>query len=148
MKINLSRRQSEDCVNMTPMIDVVFLLITFFILVGTYTTQDSLEVVLPDKIVSGEKFNPQPGVLVTITVMQKDGQACYSADSDILPGQDARLLEKMITSAIDGQELKPGQDLTVCLRCDKQIAFKDVRPVLEGIAKSSAEKIQWAIVKD
>ena len=148
MKIRLFRRESEDCINMTPMIDVVFLLITFFILVGTYTSKDTLDVLLPDKIVSGEKFNPQPGVLVTITVTQKDGKPCYSADSDMLPGQDARLLEKMIISAIDGQQLKPGQELTVCLRCDKQITFKDVRPVLQGIAKSSAEKIQWAILQD
>jgi biopolymer transport protein ExbD len=148
MKVRLIREEPNVCFNMTPMIDVVFLLITFFILVGTFTADDYVEVLLPDKIVSSDPFDPQVGLLVTITVMQKDGKVSYAAGSDILPGDEPQLLERMIASAIDSCEVKAGQEKIVCLRCDKQIVFEDVCPVLTGIAKSSAQKVQWATLRD
>jgi biopolymer transport protein ExbD len=148
MKVRLTREESNICFNMTPMIDVVFLLITFFMLVGTFTSGEYFEVFLPDKITSAEKFDPRAGELMTITVMQKDGKVCYAAGSDILPGDEPQLLERMVASAIDSRMPKEGQGKTVCLRCDKQVAFEAVRPVLAGIAKSGAEKVQWAAMKE
>jgi biopolymer transport protein ExbD len=148
MKIRLTREESDVCFNMTPMIDVVFLLITFFVLVGTFTADEYFEILVPDKIVSSEQFDPRMETLVTITVMQKDGKICYAAGADILPGDEPALLEKMIASAIDGRTPQAGQEKTVCLRCDKQVAFENIRPVLAGIAQSDARKIQWAVTQN
>jgi biopolymer transport protein ExbD len=130
------------------MIDVVFLLITFFVLVGTVATEDHFEVQVPDKIVAADASAPSAGLLMTITVMQKDGKVCYAAGADILPGDEPALLEKMVTSAIDSRASQAGQEKTVCLRCDKEIAFENVRPVLAGIARSDARKVQWAVTQD
>jgi biopolymer transport protein ExbD len=148
MKIRLTREESDVCFNMTPMIDVVFLLITFFILVGTFTADEYFEVLVPDKIVNADASAPQAGSLMTITVMRKDGKICYAAGADILPGDEPALLEKMIASAIDSRTPQAGQEKTVCLRCDKQIAFENIRPVLAGIAQSDARKIQWAVTQN
>jgi biopolymer transport protein ExbD len=142
------KRDAAVGFDMTPLIDVVSLLIIFFMLVFQFCAAELFEVRLPDRIVSAEKFDPRAGALMTITVMQKDGKVCYAAGADILPGNEPELLEKMIASAIDSRTTKTGQGKIVCLRCDKQIAFENVRPVLAGIARSGAEKVQWATVKN
>jgi biopolymer transport protein ExbD len=145
MKLKFLQR-AEMGFDLTPFIDVIFLLIIFFMLVCQFFADELFEVSLPDKIASVEELESKS--LLTITVMQKEGKVSYAVGADILPGDEPQLLERMIASAIDSRQLKVGQEKIVCLRCDKQIAFQHVRPVLNGIAKSSAEKIQWAILKD
>ena len=132
--------------DLTPFIDVIFLLIIFFMLVCQFFSAELFEVQLPDKIVSADESTAGP--MITITVMQKDGRVSYATGSDILPPEHPQLLARMVASAIDSQQVKDGQDKIVCLRCDKEVAFAQVRPVLDGIAKSSARKVQWAILKE
>lgn len=139
-------QQLETGFDLTPFIDVIFLLIIFFMLVCQFFAAEMFEVDLPDKIASAQESAPGP--VVTITVMQKDGRVSYATGSDILPSDQPQLLGRMIASAIDSQPVKDGQDKIVCLRCDKQVAFSQVRPVLDGIAKSTAQKVQWAILTD
>jgi biopolymer transport protein ExbD len=139
-------QQAEIGFDLTPFVDVIFLLIIFFMLVCQFFADELFDVSLPDKIASVEEFESRP--LLTITIMQKDGRVSYAAGADILPGNEPQLLERMIASAIDSRQVKAGQEKIICLRCDKQVPFAQVRPVLEGIAKSSAEKVQWATIKE
>jgi biopolymer transport protein ExbD len=139
-------QQLEIGFDLTPFIDVIFLLIIFFMLVFQFFAAELFEVRLPEKIASVDESAAR--AMVTITVMQNDGKVSYAAGSDILPGDEPQLLERMVASAIDSREIKDGQEKIVCLRCDKQVPFARVRPVLDGIAKSSAEKVQWATLKD
>lgn len=139
-------QQADIGFDLTPFVDVIFLLIIFFMLVCQFFADEVFEVLLPDKIASVQE-SPTSAML-TITVMQKEGRVSYAAGSDILPDEEPALLERMVASAIDSRQIEAGQDKIVCLRCDKQVAFAQVRPVLHGIAKSSAQKIQWAIVKE
>jgi biopolymer transport protein ExbD len=139
-------QQAEIGFDLTPFVDVIFLLIIFFMLVCQFFADEVFEVLLPDKIASVQDSATR--AMVTITVMQKDGKVSYAAGSDILPGEEPALLERMVASAIDSRETQAGQDKIVCLRCDKQVAFAQVRPVLHGIAKSSAQKVQWATIKE
>jgi biopolymer transport protein ExbD len=132
--------------DLTPFIDVIFLLIIFFMLVCQFFAAEVFDVELPDKMATVDNLDAVP--LMTITVMQQEGRVSYAAGSDILPGDEPALLERMVASAIDSRQVKAGQEKIVCLRCDKQIAFKDVSPVLTGIAKSSAQRVQWAIIKE
>ncbi len=145
MKPNFLQRP-EMGFDLTPFIDVIFLLIIFFMLVCQFFAAEVFDVELPDKIATVD--TSEAGPLITITVMLKDGKVLYATGSDILPGDDAQLLGRMIASAIDSREVKAGQEKIVCLRCDKQTAFSQVRPVLDGISKSSAQKVQWAILKE
>lgn len=147
MKIFLSRQEAVGF-DMTPLIDVVSLLIIFFMLVFQFCAAELFEVQVPDKIAYADASAPQAGSLMTITVMRKGGKICYAAGADILPGDEPALLEKMIASAIDSRTPQAGQEKTVCLRCDKQVAFENIRPVLAGIAQSDARKIQWAVTQN
>jgi biopolymer transport protein ExbD len=57
--------------DMTPMMDIVFQLIAFFMIVATYVTREKVEVDLPMAVNAAMAANQQDRVLISITV---DGQ--------------------------------------------------------------------------
>ena len=78
MHIDPKQRIKESELNMTPMIDVVFLLITFFMVVSEITRQDDIEdIKLPLVMAAIPDDNPDPDRLV-INVL-KDGAATRSS---------------------------------------------------------------------
>ena len=65
MHISTRKKVRITELNMTPMIDVVFLLITFFMLVTEITRQDDVEdLQLPDITTAVDDDDPDPGRLV------------------------------------------------------------------------------------
>lgn len=131
--------------DMTPIIDVVFLLIIFFMLVCQFSASEYVEAQLPDKIASASPAGePSESAAVSITFLGEDIR--YAVGADVMETTDPKLLEKMICSAINSRLAESAGLRTVALRCDKRIPFENVRPALEAIAQSRAEKIQWAVL--
>lgn len=149
MKSLCRTRPASASFDMTPVIDVVFLLIIFFMLVFQFKTTEQFDVALPDKIGSAQ---PDPTALaqaITLTVMRKDGHICYAVGSEILPGQDKELLKRMMISAINGRpQATPAASDMVNLRCDKTVSYGDVRPVIEALAQSTAGTVIWTVLRD
>lgn len=146
MRIRLTRKESDSGFNMTPMIDVVFLLITFFILAYRYVVPEYFDALLPDKIVSASADNATDIAAVSVTF--NDGAIRYAVGADVLDTAESKLLEKMICSAINSRLADNTGSRIVTLRCDKRVPFEKVRPALEAIAQSRAEKIQWAVLPE
>lgn len=145
MKLHLSRPQTQISFDLTPIIDVVFLLIIFFMLVFQFFAAEQFDAELPDKIASAiAADNPVENAAVSITFMGE--KIRYAVGSDILDAADSKLLEKMICSAINSRLADSAGSRTISLRCDKRVPFEKVRPALQAIARSRAEKIQWAVL--
>ena len=72
--LNWQRKKSfeADSFDMTPIIDVVFLLIIFFMLVCQFIAAEQFKVDLPDEIASSEKQPAQEDKTLTITVMRTE----------------------------------------------------------------------------
>jgi len=142
-------RPASASFDMTPVIDVVFLLIIFFMLVFQFKTAQQFDVALPDKIGSAQSDPAALGQAITLTVMRKDGRICYAVGSEILPGQDKELLKRMMISAINGRpQAAYAVSDTVNLRCDKTVSYGDVRPVIEALAQSTADRVVWTVLQD
>ncbi|MBN1126508.1 MAG: biopolymer transporter ExbD [Sedimentisphaerales bacterium] len=136
--------------NMTPIIDVVFLLIIFFMLVCQFIVAENFQVEVPDQIntaVHSEQI--EAGQTAIVTVMQdEDGQVRYAVGAEIIAGQGDNLV-RSIAGSLDRQlrSLPPGKRV-VTLRNDKSIPFKFSKYALAGISQSSATDIKWAVVKE
>jgi biopolymer transport protein ExbD len=136
--------------DMTPIIDVVFLLIIFFMLVCQFIAAEQFQVQVPDQIRSAETSEPQKNGPLTITVMAGlNGEAVYAVGSEKLEEVGGRDLAQLIRSEIDRSMSGKGDtDKTVRLRCDKSITFGQVKYILSGISKSTAATLDWAVLSE
>lgn len=131
--------------DLTPIIDVVFLLIIFFMLVCRFMAEEQTPIEVPDQIQTARSPNADETPL-TITVLTDElRHVTCSVDNVKLKQVDKRDLAALITSAVnDGLDQRA--DKTVRLRCDKRIAFGQVKYVLAGISDSRAQRLDWAVL--
>ncbi|MEN6306279.1 MAG: biopolymer transporter ExbD [Anaerohalosphaeraceae bacterium] len=148
MKVVLYHQRKEGGFDLTPVIDVVFLLIIFFMLVCQFGAAEHFEALLPDKIKAADPTQFQIDSTVSVNVVQQEEGIVYAIGSDVLSGSDPELLTTMICAGIDSRLADGNASRIVRLRCDKHVPFEKIRPVLAGISQSKAEKIQWAAFKE
>lgn len=145
MRFSLNQSYTQPGFDLTPFIDVIFLLIIFFMLVCQFFATEQFEAQLPDQIASSvARTDVSENATVSITF--EKGEIRYAVGSDVLETAEPKLLEKMICSAINSRLSDAALPGVVSLRCDKRIPFERVRPALEAISQSRAQKIQWAVL--
>jgi biopolymer transport protein ExbD len=126
MHIEPGKRTKETQLNMTPMIDVVFLLITFFMVVTEITRQDEIEDIrLPDVTASKPDDNPDPNRLV-INVA-KDGTFYVGGH----PRSDKWIYHALEVEARLSRDLRTNvSDRVVLIKADKRVPFKHIRKII------------------
>jgi len=92
------RRQSreEDSINLTPLIDVVFLLLIFFMVSTTFTKETHLEIDLPEAV--GEAANSETDPLEIIINAAGD----YALNGKSLVNNTAATLRSALTELSEG----------------------------------------------
>lgn len=135
-----------EAFDMTPVIDVVFLLIIFFMLVCQFIVADRFAVQVPEQIASAAALRDDDRLL-TLTVVPQEGRVLYAIEHEQLSLADTGDLPALIAAAIDAHfgHRPSAQPRIVRLRCDKTTQFAHVRPVLQGIAQSTATDVDWAV---
>lgn len=121
--------------NMTPLIDVVFLLIIFFLVSSHLAQQETqLELDLPAAS-SGHQETPDPTARVTINLLP-DGRFLLGSDEVALAELRSRLqVERQETAG----------DLEVRLRADRHLAYRHVEPILMACAKAKIWNVSFAV---
>ena len=149
MKHRFVKNYSPIGLNMTPIIDIVFLLIIFFMIVCQFITEQNFEVSVPDDVTSAEEFAQQDdsGVTTVTVMLDEQGAVSYAVDADIISVEDGDISE-LIASAIDTRLKTSDEQRTVSLRIDKDIEFKDSQYALAGISNSNASGMKLAAYKD
>jgi biopolymer transport protein ExbD len=136
--------------DMTPIIDVVFLLIIFFMLVAQFIVAEQFKVEVPDQIQTAQAQSEKQQRLLTITVLPDEslGIRCAIGSEKLAPvqGQDLKML--ITTSINDYLAAKKQAEKTVRLRCDRKVPFGQVKYILSGISQSRAENIDWAVLSE
>lgn len=134
---------------MTPIIDVVFLLIIFFMLVCQFIVSENFEVDVPDRITAAKRPEADAEQLTTVTVMaDEEGRIEYAVGAEILPEMEGPRIAAAIADAIDKQlATLPEEKRVVSLRSDRDILFAQTKYALAGISQSSATDIKWAVIK-
>ncbi|WP_273149506.1 ExbD/TolR family protein [Methylophaga thiooxydans] len=137
MKVGQSiqhKKPSQDD-NLIPLINIVFLMLIFFMVAGHISPSDPLKVQPP--ISSSETHeNEQPLVLVVST----DGQIAF--DQVILTKQE---LAAQITSKFEAAEDKNSFNLLV--KVDANLAVEELQSILQIIKKTGLKRVALATQK-
>lgn len=149
-----SRFHSEPQFNMTAMIDVVFLLIIFFMLICQYIVRENYKLVIPDDCAAAVVPDHLDRNAITVSVFPKSGR---DGNSDILyavraleydPQQDGyrqepgRLIEDM--SRQIAVEARRKEDALIYLRADKDLSYGQVQKALLALSRAQIHKVQVA----
>ncbi len=122
--------------NLTPMIDVTFLLIVFFVLVSQIVEVENVELRLPEL---GDPVTELPGEeqRSVVNVVPGFGGAAveYRLGTNAFPADEAGL-ESLTQHLARRLELNPS--LTVNLRADRFTHYEYVQPVLQAVATAAA----------
>lgn len=123
--------------NGTPLIDVVFLLIIFFLVSSHLAQQETqLELALPSAT-SVREADESRNERVTINV-REDGELLLGSESVTTDEVGRRLkVERQETSA----------DLEVRIRADRNIAYRHIEPLLLACAKSQIWNVSFAVLE-
>lgn len=119
--------------NMTSLIDVVFLLLIFFMVTTTFEKQAKLKIELPE---ANKKINNQAQQQIVISISQKG--AIYLNNNELLNSQYdsiATSLKALVTS-----EQRP----TVIIRADADAAHKHVVTVMDVLADLDFKSVSIA----
>jgi biopolymer transport protein ExbD len=136
--------------NMTPVIDIVFLLIIFFSVVCQFIEAENFPVAVPDSC-SFAQSAPQRRIQVTtVTVMKTaEGKSEFAVGSEKVSALGYADIVEELAQLIDVclKDFPPARRV-VTLRIDKDVCFSEAQYALAGVAASSATDIQLATIKD
>lgn len=134
-----SRRRALQF-NITPLIDIVFLLIIFFLVASHFVRSDTLEAVdLPQASAANTDENPAHRLTITILA---DGR--YAVSGEYLSRE--QILERITVLATAAKE--QGDPPEVRIRADRTQTFGFVRPLLEQCARHEIRLIQFPVAVD
>jgi len=149
--LKYKRLFEAETFDMTPIIDVVFLLIIFFMLVAQFIVAEQYKVTVPDEIKTAQALpETEQQRPLTITVMPDQQRGVvYAVGGEKLAAVEGEDMKSLISSVINDYltENKPA-DKTVRLRCDRSVPFGQVKYILAGISQSRAENLDWAVLSE
>jgi biopolymer transport protein ExbD len=135
---------------MTPIIDIVFLLIIFFLVVCQFIEAENFPVAVPDGCEFAQSKPQTRAQVTTVTVMKATKERCgFAVGSEKISASDYSNVVEKIAELIDIR-LKdlPADSKVVTLRIDKDVCFAEAQYALAGIAASTATNVQLATLKD
>ena len=130
-------RRGDLGFNMTPMIDVVFLLIIFF-LVSSHLAQreNRIPVELP-RALSGQQDIPVEIPRLTLTV-RADGSLWLAGR----PTDASRL-----RSRLSDRRQQSGEELELRIRCDRNVPYAAVEPILADAVRAQIWNVTFACIQ-
>lgn len=123
--------ETSDLPDLTPMIDIVFLLIVFFMTVANMQVQQLVPIDIP--IAENASVPDDRGARITITI-QSDGSLFY--------GSQATVIEDLPGLVAQGKAGAP--KLKVYVRADANVPFKEVRKVFAAAAEGGVPDVIFA----
>jgi biopolymer transport protein ExbD len=136
--------------NMTPVIDIVFLLIVFFVVVFQFIGTEDTKVQLPADCNFAESLGENRPLPATITAsMTNQGRINFSVGTEKIQAADKHKLMQMMQKSLDESLRKlPESQRVVVLRIDKNISFADAQYALAAAAESSANRLKLATLAE
>ena len=131
MKFRQVRRELP-ALNLTPLIDIVFLLLIFFMVTTSFSRETRLLVSLPEASGSAENAAESIEVLV-------DREGGYAING-------SRLVNAEVDSLVRGLELESGGDLSllVVLVADAEVQHQSVVTAMEAIGRAGFTSLSIA----
>jgi len=136
--------------NLTPVIDIVFLLIIFFVLACRFIEAENFPVTIPDGCQFARNETTPGEQVTTLTVMNRPQSVTFAVGAEeITPHDDADVtaLVERLAELIDARlgNLPPGSRV-VTLRIDKDTPFAKAQYALAAVAQSTATNVRLAVL--
>jgi len=133
---------------MTPIIDIVFLLIIFFMLVCQFIVAENFEVSVPDECGYAQDKKDKSENFATVSIVfGDDGGVNYAVGSELIEADGGGDVAGRIAGAID-KVLEHDERKVVCIRADRDMSYAMSQYALAGVAMSSATDVQLAVFKE
>mgnify|MGYP001281174320 CR=1 FL=1 len=129
-----SPQQDNPDINLTPLIDVVFLLLIFFMVSTTFNKEAEIQIDLPEA--SGEKTTKEEFV-VEITI---DNQGRYFVNDRRLRDSKVDTLKQAITQTI-GDRKAPH----VIINSDKDTSYQSVMTAMDAVRQLGLSKFSLSV---
>ncbi len=135
--MNFTRAEEDRLdVNITPLIDVVFLLLIFFMVTTTFNQQAELRVDLPEASAEEQALEVIP---IEITI---DPAGTYFVNGQSLAKSDAKTLLQSLQKIVAGDK-----DKSVIIRADAVTPHQAVVTAMDTVAKAGIAKLSIATSK-
>ena len=157
MNLNKHDARTEMEMNMTPMIDVVFLLIIFFMIITDLTQQDLEEIRLP-VAQNAIPDKPDPKVVRPVINVMADGRMIVRKQEIYEPERgDPTEMERYLADAarrmpkrMERGDPAPLPDNPLLIRADENTEFKFIQRIMEVCGKEGIRiwKLELAAAED
>lgn len=133
-----SRRRSPPEINLTSLIDVVFLLLLFFMVSATFEKLGRLQVELPQAEPNVEQEQPPDRITVTVDV---DGQ--FFVNDQELVNTDIETVKRALIG-IAGER----RDLPIVISADGRAPHQAVVTVMDAASQIGLARVSFAIKRN
>ncbi len=134
MRLRKAQRSYGYEINIAPLIDVVFLLIIFFMTVSQITRVEVVPLELPEA-----KMSEQPRTGRVVINIREDGRISCDGVSHTVES-----LNKML--AIGAENRKPG-DVSVLIRGDRNLPWATAARILQICTANRIDRVHIAVVE-
>lgn len=143
----LSREREEIDAEMdiTPMIDCVFLLLIFFIVCSTMEQQSPIDLA---EARHGKAVGEREAIIISVTEGGIDSAPVYLADGPVnepLPNDEGVQGEKILEYIKEEQRKESKSD--VLIKADKSVAHRDVARVIKAVSQVEGINIHLAVAE-
>ena len=139
MKVPEHLKPQPGRFNLTPMIDVVFLLIIFFIVSNNFIQQDSaVSVELP---YAETGLLPEERAATQLTITIAGSGTIYVGTQTVTLEQ----LRRIITLFRENSRKHGDEPTAVLIRADKTVLYGDIKPIMQIAAESGIVRVHFAV---
>ena len=138
MKLSRKQYKPNHQLNIAPLVDVVFLLIAFFMMVSQFSRAEVEPLSLP-QAAQGDVSEIDPGGKITVNV-RSSGEIIIENQTYNLEALGAFLQKKLAAASTAPP--------TVYIRADKNAAWKEVRRVMNICRKHSIHSVKAAVINE
>jgi biopolymer transport protein ExbD len=143
-------RAGVSSFNLTPVIDIVFLLIIFFVLACRFIEAENFPVTVPDGCQFARNETTPGEQVTTLTVMNRPQSVTFAVGAEEITPQDDAAIAGVVgklAQLIDARlrDLPPGNRV-VTLRIDKDTPFAQAQYALSAVAQSTATNVRVAVL--
>jgi biopolymer transport protein ExbD len=137
----VSRRRRVG-INMTPMIDVVFLLIVFFMLVSNFASAENVPMELPNPTKSeARQVKLRDRVIINCQLVETDlgPETSYRVGPN--PPESLEQISARLAQAKQAAEERD-RDMIVVIRADRRLPFSDVKRAMQIVSRNKIEQLR------
>jgi len=130
------RKEDETLINLTPLIDVVFLLLIFFMVSTTFEQQSRIQIELPEATASPEELEEESIEIII------DAQGRYFIGEEQVVNTELKTLKSAIGKAVGDRGTVP-----VTIRADASTPHQAVITALDATSQLGLTQISLATSK-